>query len=145
MIKPLINKYISGEKEKISEFIRFCIIGTIAAGIHYGIYILLQRYINVNIAYTAGYLLSLVCNFFMTSYITFRSTPSAKKAVGFGFSHLINYLLHISLFNGFLWLGVSRLLAPIFVLAVAVPTNFLILRWVFHHKTTKSQTTNHKI
>ena len=134
MIKSLIDKYFPGQEEKISEFMRFCIIGTVAAGIHYGVYILLQRYINVNIAYTAGYAISLVCNFFMTSYITFRSTPSVKKAAGFGFSHLINYLLHISLFNVFLWFGISRLLAPVLVLVVAVPTNFFLLRWVFHHE-----------
>ena len=51
------------DKEKLFEFIRFCFVGTIAAGIHYGIYYLLQAYINVNVAYTTGYLISLVCNF----------------------------------------------------------------------------------
>lgn len=122
------------DREKIFEFVRFCIVGTIAAGIHYGIYYLLQLYIDVNIAYTAGYLLSMVCNFFMTSYLTFHSSPSFKKLLGFGGSHLINYLIHIFLFNFFLYIGISRLLAPILVLAVAVPVNFLILRWVFKRK-----------
>ncbi len=72
-------------KDKIYEFLRFCIVGTIAAGIHYGIYCLLQMYIEVNIAYTVGYLTSLVCNFFLTSYITFgqesrriRTEPSGE-------------------------------------------------------------------
>lgn len=121
-------------KDKIYEFLRFCTVGTIAAGLHYGIYCLLQRYIEVNIAYTIGYLLSLICNFFLTSYITFRKSPSAKKAAGFGFSHLVNYLLHILLFNAFLQIGIPRLMAPIFVLMIAVPTNFVLLRWVFKHK-----------
>ena len=85
------------DKEKLFEFIRFCFVGTIAAGIHYGIYYLLQVYINVNVAYTTGYLISLVFNFF-------------------------------------LYIGISRILAPILVLAVAVPINFLLLRWVFKHK-----------
>lgn len=122
------------DREKIFEFVRFCIVGTIAAGIHYGIYYLLQLYIDVNIAYTTGYLLSMVCNFFMTSYLTFHSSPSFKKLLGFGGSHLINYLIHIFLFNFFLYIGISRLLAPILVLAVAVPVNFLILRWMFKRK-----------
>ena len=60
------------DKEKLFEFIRFCFVGTIAAGIHYGIYYLLQVYINVNVAYTTGYLISLVCNFFLTAYLTFH-------------------------------------------------------------------------
>lgn len=130
----IIETRFPEHKEKIYEFLRFCIVGTLAAGIHYGIYYVLQKYIDVNIAYTAGYAVSLICNFFLTSYITFRSTPSAGKAAGFGLSHLINYLLHMGLFNAFLWMGVSRLIAPILVLMVAVPTNFVLLRWVFKHK-----------
>ena len=122
------------DKEKLFEFIRFCFVGTIAAGIHYGIYYLLQAYINVNVAYTTGYLISLVCNFFLTAYLTFHSAPSIKKVIGFGGSHLVNYLIHMFLFNFFLYIGISRILAPILVLAVAVPINFLLLRWVFKHK-----------
>lgn len=134
IIDSLITHYCPQHKDKVYEFLRFCIVGVIAAGIHYGIYFILQRYIEVNVAYTAGYLIALVCNFFLTSYITFRSSPSAQKAAGFGVSHLINYLLHMCLFNVFLWMGVSRLLAPVLVLMVAVPTNFVLLRWVFKHK-----------
>ena len=98
------------DKEKLFEFIRFCFVGTIAAGIHYGIYYLLQVYINVNVAYTTGYLISLVCNFFLTAYLTFHSAPSIKKVIGFGGSHLVNYLIHMFLFNFFLYIGISRIL-----------------------------------
>ena len=79
-------------------------------------------------------MISLVCNFFLTAYLTFHSAPSIKKVIGFGGSHLVNYLIHMFLFNFFLYIGISRILAPILVLAVAVPINFLLLRWVFKHK-----------
>lgn len=128
-----MNKLLEN-KEKLFEFIRFCIVGAIAAGIHYAIYYFLQAYINVNVAYTTGYLISLICNFFLTSYLTFRSVPSVGKVMGFGGSHLINYLIHIFLFNFFLYIGISKILAPVLVLAVAVPINFLLLRRVFKHK-----------
>ncbi|MBP6064537.1 GtrA family protein [Bacteroides sp.] len=118
-------------QRKWSEFIRYCIVGTIAAGVHYGIYYFLQGWINVNVAYTLGYTISFVGNFFLTAYLTFRTVPSFKRAFGFGSSHLVNYLLHMFLLNCFLYLNVSRVLAPLLVLAVAVPTNFLLLRWVF--------------
>ena len=62
-------------KDKIYEFLRFCIVGIIAAGIHYGIYCLLQMYIEVNIAYTVGYLTSLACNVFLTSTSAVRLRP----------------------------------------------------------------------
>lgn len=121
-------------RERRYEFIRFCLVGVVASGLHYGIYYLLQTRVNVNVAYTIGYLTSLVFNFFLTSYLTFHSVPSWRKALGFGGSHLINYLIHIALFNAFLYLGISREVAPIVVLLIAVPTNYLLLRWVFKHK-----------
>ena len=93
------------KKETFGELIRFGIVGTTAAAIHYAIYWVLQHWINVNVAYTIGYVLSF----------------------------LVNYLLHIVLFNFFLWIGLSRELAPIAVLAIAVPTNFVLVRFVFKH------------
>ena len=129
-------------KSKRYQFIRYCTVGSLAAGIHYGVYFVLQEYelVNLNIAYTIGYATSFICNFFMTSYFTFRSNPSLKKALGFGGSHLVNYLIHMGLFNLFLSLDVNQEIAPLFVLAVAVPVNFVMLRFVFKHK--KEQVAN---
>ncbi len=130
MIKP--------DRDKLMQFVRFCIVGTIAAAIHYGVYYLMQLWLSegiwLSVDYTIGYAVSLVCNFFMTTYFTFRSHVSAGKAAGFGFSHVVNYTLHIVLFNLFMALGIHRLLAPVLVLMVAVPTNFLILRYVYRKR-----------
>lgn len=130
MIKP--------NRDKLMQFVRFCIVGTIAAAIHYGVYYLMQLFLRdgiwLSVDYTIGYVVSLVCNFFMTTYFTFRSHVSAGKAAGFGFSHVVNYSLHIVLFNLFMAMGIHRLLAPVLVLMVAVPTNFLILRYVYRKR-----------
>ena len=135
-----IIKSVFHSKSKRYQFIRYCTVGSLAAGIHYGVYFVLQEYELVNLysAYTIGYATSFICNFFMTSYFTFRSNPSLKKALVFGGSHLVNYLIHMGLFNLFLFLDVNQEIAPLFVLAVAVPVNFVMLRFVFKHK--KEQT-----
>lgn len=129
------------EDGKVQEFIRFCIVGVIAAGIHYLVYYLLQLLSNgslwLSIAYTIGYVVSLVCNFFMTTYFTFRSKVSVGKAAGFSFSHIVNYTLHIVLFNLFISMNIHRLIAPILVLMIAVPTNFTILHFVYRKKKDK--------
>ncbi|MBQ9362898.1 MAG: GtrA family protein [Bacteroidaceae bacterium] len=117
--------------QRLVQFLRFCIIGTLAAAVHYGIYYLLQRWIDVNIAYTTGYVVSFVGNFFLTSYFTFRRTPSWKRFFGFAGSHGLNYVLHIVLFNAFLWAGIHRLVAPPLVMLVAMLVQFTVLRWVF--------------
>ena len=41
------------------------------------------------------------------------------------------YLLHVAFLNLFLWLGVSKSLAPIPVFAIVIPINFLLVRFVF--------------
>ena len=120
--------------KRFPEFIRFVIVGILATALHYGIYFLLQRFINVNIAYTLGYALSFIANFYLTAYFTFGKKPSWSKAFGFVGEHLFNYLLHIVLLNTFLWLGLSKTLAPIPVFAIAIPVNFLLVRFVFKRK-----------
>ena len=68
------------QKEGTAQFLRFCINGVIAASIHYGIYYLLQLWTDVNIAYTAGYLISFVYNFtVMASTISCTSSSSTSS------------------------------------------------------------------
>mgnify|MGYP002519778350 FL=1 len=122
------------KKRIINEFIRFGIVGGLCTVLHYGIYYLLQLYINVNIAYTLGYVLSFMANFYLTSYFTFGTTPSWKKLIGMGGAHAVNYALHILLLNLFLRIEISQEWAPIPVFAIAIPVNFLLVRFVFKHK-----------
>ena len=121
------------KRETLGELIRFGIVGTTAAAIHYGIYWVLTHWMNVNVAYTIGYIISFLVNYYLSAHFTFKEKTSAKNGLGFGGANLTNYLLHIVLFNFFLWLGLSRELAPIAVLAIAVPTNFVLVRFVFKH------------
>lgn len=121
----------------IWQFARFAIVGVTATALHWGVYLLLQRYINVNVAYTLGYALSFVANFYLSAYFTFHSRPSWRKAAGFAGAHITNYVLHILLLNFFLWAGVPQTWAPAPVFGVAVPVNFLLVRHVFRHGNNK--------
>lgn len=120
--------------KQLPEFIRFVMVGILATALHYGLYFILQGFINVNVAYTLGYAISFIANFYLTAYFTFGRKPSWRKAFGFGGAHLVNYLLHMGLLNLFLWLGVSKPYAPIPVFAIAIPINFLLVRFVFKRK-----------
>ena len=116
------------------EIIRFCIVGTLATGIHYGIYLLLNRFILVWLAYSIGYVISFIFNFYLTSVFTFREKATVRKGIGFVFSHLINYLLHILFLSLFIWMGVRDNYAPIPVYLIVIPINFLSVRFVFKSK-----------
>ena len=78
-------------------------------------------------------MLSFFVNYWLTAHFTFHEKTSAKNSIGFGGAHLFNYFLHMALLNFFLWLGLSQELAPLGVYAIAVPTNFILVRFVFKH------------
>lgn len=119
------------EKQTFDEIIRFGIVGILATAIHYGIYGVLQSYIHHNIAYTLGYGISFICNFFLTAHFTFKKKATVKKGIGFGLSHLCNYLIQLGLLNLFIYMGINKGLTPLFVFAIAIPINFLLVRFVF--------------
>ena len=116
------------------EFACFVIVGIFATVLHYGIYYLLMQVINVNVAYTIGYFLSFIVNFFLTSYFTFGVAPSWMKLLGMSGAHLINYFLHMILLNIFLYLGISKVWAPLPVFSIAIPINFILVRFAFKKK-----------
>ena len=65
------------KKTIYGEIIRFGLVGTTAAAIHYGTYWLLQHYIDVNIAYTVGYVVSFMVNYYLSARFTFREKRKA--------------------------------------------------------------------
>ena len=121
------------QKETAFEIVRFGIVGVLSTALHYGIYWVLQHWIEVNIAYTTGYVLSFLVNYWLTAHFTFHTAASVKNCFGFSGAHLVNYLLHIVLLNVFLWLGLSNEVAPLCVFAIAIPVNFILVRFVFKH------------
>ena len=120
-------------RKTIGEFIRFGVVGVVATVIHYSVYYLLQRSIPAGAAYTIGYAISFAFNFILTVLFTFKTRASVKKGVGFGLAHLCNYLLHMGLLYAMLAAGVPQPLAPIPVYCIAIPLNFLMVRFVFKH------------
>ena len=118
-------------RQTIYEILRFGIVGVVATLLHYVIYWILQHWINVNVAYTIGYFLSFIANYFLSAQFTFREKTTTRNGIGFAGAHLFNYLFQMVLLNIFLWLGVSKALAPLPVYSIAVPVNFILVRTVF--------------
>lgn len=121
-------------KFNIQEIIRFGIVGVIATIIHYEIYLVLNLIITSWIAYSIGYGISFLGNFYLSNRFTFKTKPTFKKGVGFGLSHFINYLLQVILLSVFIKLGMPDKYAPIPVFCIAVPINFLMVRFVLKSK-----------
>jgi putative flippase GtrA len=118
-------------KKLFGQAIRFCVVGVMAVAIHYAIYLLLKQWMVHVVAFAIGYFISFIANFFMTAKFTFKKDATTKKGVGFLGAHIINFILQTSLLQLFLWLGVNENFAPIPVYCIAVPVNFMLVRFVF--------------
>lgn len=129
-----LRKQLKIMKQNFYEIIRFGIVGIIATIIHYGIYLALNLIIFSWIAYSIGYGISFLGNFYLSNRFTFKTKPTVKKGVGFGLSHFINYLLQVILLSIFIKLGIPDKYAPIPVFCIAVPVNFLMVRFVLKSK-----------
>lgn len=122
-------KLLLQRNPKSLEFLRFGIVGFVALIILYVVYCLLLLWLEHNLAYTMGYVISFISNYILTVKFTFRTKASKKNGAGFALSHLINYLLQIGCLNFFIWLGMDKQVAPIPVFAICVPTNFILVRF----------------
>ena len=118
-------------RQNLLEVIRFGIVGSIAAILQIVIYLLLAKHIGHNLALFISYALALIVNFLLTTYFTFRVKASKKRGVGFLTCHAINFLLQFLLLNFYISVvGLNKQIAIIPVLAVCIPINFLLIRYV---------------
>ena len=130
-------------RPKMREFIRFCIVGGIAMGLHYAVYLFLLWTMDMDwtaakgadwratVAYSVGYAIALAVNMWLTARFTFREQLNVKRGSGFLVSHAINYAIEVGLLNLFLALHVVEWLAPLLVLLISVPVNFILVRFAF--------------
>ena len=124
-IKDIINHLEDNKREKLGEVVRFGVVGVAAVLIQYGVYLLLVLFMNHNISMTLGYIISFIFNFIASTHYTFRVKANAKRGAGFALSHVINYFMQIAMLNVFIWLGISKQIAPMPMFGICVPVNFL--------------------
>lgn len=117
------------QRAKMGEVIRFGIVGVTATILQYLVYVVATRWMHPTVANTVGYAISFIYNYIASTRFTFRVKSSAKRGAGFAFSHVVNYLLQTVCLSFFLWLGVSKSLAPLPMFCVCVPVNFLLVRY----------------
>ena len=115
---------------------RFVLVGALGTGVQYGIYYLLlmafQRQwpdvgILTSVAFTVGFVVEMVCNYFLTSYYTFRVKPSLKNIGGFLFGRALNYVIQLLFLHTMIWLHISEEWAGIIAIMLAGVINYFVL------------------
>lgn len=110
--------------------LRHVVVGGTATVIHYAVYyVLIAVNLDYNIAYTVGVAVSLVFNFAASNRYTFNTRPTPGRGLRFLAAHAVNYLFCIGLLNLYIYWGVSEYVAPLLVLPIAVPVNYLLVRF----------------
>jgi putative flippase GtrA len=121
---------------KYRSAVRFVFVGTFGTGVQYGIYYLLldifQRQwpevgILTSVAFTAGFLIEMVCNYFLTNFYTFKTRPSWKNAGGFLLGRVLNYVIQLLLLNALVWLHMGEEWAGIMAIMLAGVINYFVL------------------
>lgn len=124
-----LKKLINGNG-RLSEIIRFGMVGGFATLLQYGMYVVFADAVGLTavVATIVSYAISFVFNFVLSNIFTFHTRPNARKGLGFLASHAINMGLQVGLvavFNIFL----DKTLALLPAMAICVPVNYLLVRF----------------
>lgn len=127
-------------KTRISEIIRFCLVGGLATLLQYGIYVVFVDAVGVKAVPSTliSYGISFVANYILTTFFTFQKKPSSYNIVGFIACHAVNMGLQtglVAIFKGL----VGNTLALLPALAICVPVNYLMVRFVYTKKDTSKK------
>lgn len=128
-IDALLARLTPQQRQKLGEVVRFGIVGVLATLLQYAIYTVLLLWCSPSLSMTVSYILSFIFNFIASTRFTFKVETNARHGAGFALSHVVNYLLQMATLNFFLWIGVSKTLAPIPMFCICVPVNFVLVRF----------------
>lgn len=118
------------EIKRISrEAVKFGLVGLGSTIITYIVYYILNDFVYPTIAYTIAYLVGIFYNYVLNTLFTFKTKYSIKKLSGFIISHGFNLLLSLLLLNFFVYIGMSKDVAPIPMYSICIPINFLMVRY----------------
>lgn len=135
-------------EEPTRSAVRFVLLGLVGTGIQYGIYYGLLEVIDrlhmdtpllVSAAFSIGFVLEMIFNYFMSNYYTFGTKPDWKNAGGFVAARGINYVLQILCLNLLLYFSIGEELAGLLAIFLAGIVNYFIMRFFFKRKNTNNQ------
>ena len=127
-----------GVKKILIQFIKFGLIGLLNNAVYLGIY---YSFINLKLFYIAAnviaYVISSIIGFFFNKVWVFRKK---ERPISSMVKFYIVYLSALGISSGGLYIlvnrfGIPEAIAPLVMLCITIPYNFLLNRmWVFREK-----------
>ena len=125
---------------RMSEIIRFGIVGGFATVLQYGIYVVFVDAVKLpaTVSTIISYGISFIFNFILSNFFTFHTHPNAMKGLGFLTSHAINMGMQVGLVAVFSPL-VGKTLGLLPAMAICIPVNYMLVRFVLTSRYFKSR------
>ncbi|MBC7766368.1 MAG: GtrA family protein [Hyphomonadaceae bacterium] len=123
--------------KKHKQFIQFATVGASNTAIALAIYYtLVLLHVHYQVANVVAFVVSSYNGYFWSSRIVFKKGKSSNSFIKFYASYGITFLMTVSFMYIFVdVLGLSKMLAPILILFVTIPVNFLLNKyWSFKVK-----------
>lgn len=114
-----------------SEFVRFLIGGISNTAFTYAIYLLFLMFFPAMHSYVASFIIGIVSGYVINSLFVFSSRLNLKRFAAFPLVQLVNLLAG----SAILWIAINTLgfnarIAPLLSIALTIPINFVLSRFV---------------
>lgn len=112
------------------EFVRFCMVGALCTAIDAGLFYIIKLVFCYQVALSIAYIVSLIINYYLTTFWTFKVKPSKKNFIGIVSVHLFNlFVVRMGLMWFFIsYCHLSENLAYIPTLMLSVMVTFVLIR-----------------
>jgi len=110
-----------------NKFLKFSGVGIITTLASYSLYLFLIVFFNYQIAYVVAFVSGIAFSFVLNSTYVFKVQQTVRKFILFPLVYLVQYLLGAMLMGVVIEvLGVSNLIAPLFVIFCLMPVSYLL-------------------
>lgn len=114
---------------------RFIIAGVINTSLTYCLYVFLLMWLPYTFAYSVTYLAGLILGYVLNVYWVFETRPNINTAIKYPMIYVFNYLFGTMLMRILVeLLGVDRVIAPILVTLLVVPSMYVLTHFIFRGK-----------
>lgn len=114
------------------HLIKFIITGVINTAHFYLWYVLfLTLGMELNIAFSLGFILSLIGSYFLNTYFTFKVKPNLKSFLKYPITALPNFIIsNVGVYLLAEKLNVNRKLSGVLAGIIAIPITFLVTKYI---------------
>jgi putative flippase GtrA len=111
------------------EFARYVFFGCVNTVLTYLIYLVCLRFMTYRAAYTVTFVCGIFISYFFNTQFVFKKELRMMKALQFGFIYLMQYFVGLGLLSILVEVvHLSKLVAPVLLIFLIVPTNYWLNR-----------------